>query len=160
MSRSFGVRSLTTRPPIVIVPSEISSRPATIRSAVVFPQPDGPASTRNSPSWISSVSSWTALKPLSYTFSTWSNTTSAMGHPPDVERRTISGKESIAPPKLRVDPVERVERGEGDAEGLVRRAAREAEQALLRRLAQVRDRVVVDVHVAKAAARERRVGAP
>ncbi len=42
MSRSFGVRSLTTRPPIEIVPSEISSSPATMRSAVVFPQPDGP----------------------------------------------------------------------------------------------------------------------
>ena len=42
MSRSFGVRSLTTRPPIEIVPSEISSSPATMRSAVVLPQPDGP----------------------------------------------------------------------------------------------------------------------
>ncbi len=42
MSRSFGVRWFTTRPPIEIVPSVIVSRPATMRSAVVFPHPDGP----------------------------------------------------------------------------------------------------------------------
>jgi hypothetical protein len=65
MSRSFGVSSFTTVPPIRISPSEISSRPATIRSAVVLPQPDGPTSTRNSPSWTSNERSVTAWKPLS-----------------------------------------------------------------------------------------------
>ena len=43
-----------------IVPSVISSSPATMRSAVVLPQPDGPTSTRNSPSPTSSERSWTA----------------------------------------------------------------------------------------------------
>ena len=35
---------------MLTVPFEISSSPATMRSAVVFPQPDGPTSTTNSPS--------------------------------------------------------------------------------------------------------------
>src|SRR5438067_2887328 len=78
MSRSFGETSFTTRPPIERVPSEMSSRPATMRSAVVLPQPDGPTSTRNSPSWMSSVRSKMAWTPLSYTLSTSLNATSAM----------------------------------------------------------------------------------
>src|SRR4029450_3135891 len=50
MARSRAGRSLTTRSPIRTVPSEISSRPATIRRAVVFPHPDGPTRPMNSPS--------------------------------------------------------------------------------------------------------------
>src|SRR5215475_5150516 len=50
MSRSLGGRSLTTAPPIRIVPALTSSSPAIIRSKVDFPQPDGPTSTMNSPS--------------------------------------------------------------------------------------------------------------
>ena len=60
MSRSFGVTSLTGLPPIRSVPEEMSSSPATIRSAVVFPQPDGPTSTMNSPSRTSRSRSFTA----------------------------------------------------------------------------------------------------
>ncbi len=45
MSRSFGATSLTTRSAIRIVPDEASSSPATIRSAVDLPDPDGPTST-------------------------------------------------------------------------------------------------------------------
>ena len=70
MSRSFGGRSFTTRSPIVTVPREISSRPATIRSAVVLPHPDGPTKTMNSPSPISRSSSDTASVPSAYTFET------------------------------------------------------------------------------------------
>ena len=44
---------LTTRSPMRRTPSVISSSPATIRSAVVLPHPDGPTSTMNSPSPIS-----------------------------------------------------------------------------------------------------------
>ena len=65
MSRSLGVSLLTTFPPMVRVPLVMSSRPATIRSAVVLPQPDGPTSTMNSPSLTSSVRSLTAWKPFS-----------------------------------------------------------------------------------------------
>src|SRR6266511_686144 len=48
MSRSFGGRSLTIRSPIVISPAVISSSPATIRSVVDLPHPEGPTSTTNS----------------------------------------------------------------------------------------------------------------
>src|SRR5215204_3132196 len=77
MSRSRGAISFTTRSPIRISPSEISSRPATIRSAVVFPQPDGPTRTMNSPSCASSVSSVTARVPSGKTFATSEKVTSA-----------------------------------------------------------------------------------
>src|SRR5436190_11461670 len=60
MSRSLGSTSLTTRCPIWIVPSEGSSRPATIRSKVLFPHPEGPSNTRNSWSWISRLTLSTA----------------------------------------------------------------------------------------------------
>src|ERR1043166_1360628 len=50
MPRSRGVRSLTTRPPMRMSPEVGSSRPAIIRSRVVFPEPEGPRRTRNSPS--------------------------------------------------------------------------------------------------------------
>ena len=46
-----------------IAPSLISSSPATIRSAVVLPQPDGPTKTMNSPSPIASSSESTARVP-------------------------------------------------------------------------------------------------
>ena len=60
MSRSRGDSVFTTRSPIFITPVLMSSSPATIRSAVVLPQPDGPTSTRNSPSAISRSRSRTA----------------------------------------------------------------------------------------------------
>ncbi len=60
MSRSFGCMSVTTVSPIMTSPSVSSSRPATIRSSVDFPQPEGPTSTMNSPSAISIETSLTA----------------------------------------------------------------------------------------------------
>src|SRR3954465_1160825 len=42
MSRFCGATSLTTVSSITSSPSEISSSPASMRSAVVLPQPDGP----------------------------------------------------------------------------------------------------------------------
>src|SRR3954447_8069877 len=62
MSRSRGATRLITRSPMRISPSVIDSSPASIRSAVVLPEPDGPTSTRNSPSAPSSVSSRTAWR--------------------------------------------------------------------------------------------------
>src|SRR3954470_2202838 len=49
MSRSLGGISLTTRPPISIVPPVGLSSPATMLSSVDLPQPEGPTSTVNSP---------------------------------------------------------------------------------------------------------------
>src|ERR1044072_7953348 len=46
-----------------ISPEETFSRPASIRNVVVFPQPDGPSSTTNSPSRISSDRSSTTRVP-------------------------------------------------------------------------------------------------
>jgi hypothetical protein len=66
MLRSIGGRSFTTSSPMRISPEVISSRPATMRSVVVLPQPEGPTSTRNSLSRISRSTSFTAWKPLSY----------------------------------------------------------------------------------------------
>ena len=60
MSRFFGGTLVTSRPPIRIRPSLMSSRPASMRSAVDLPEPDGPTSTRNSPSVICRFSLSTA----------------------------------------------------------------------------------------------------
>ena len=57
MSRSLGGTSLTTRSPMRISPSEISSRPASMRRQVDLPQPEGPTKTTNSLSEISMLRS-------------------------------------------------------------------------------------------------------
>src|SRR5713226_9202445 len=61
MSRSFGGTSFTRRSPIKMSPSLASSSPAINRRAVVFPHPEGPTSTVNCLSGISSVMSFTAV---------------------------------------------------------------------------------------------------
>src|SRR3954453_18169592 len=73
MSRCLGARSVTSRPPISIAPSETSSRPAIMRSSVDFPHPDGPTRTTNSPSSISSETSSTATTSAANRFVTWTN---------------------------------------------------------------------------------------
>src|SRR3990172_7178144 len=47
-----GGRSFTTSPAISTSPEDGFSRPAIIRSKVVFPHPEGPSRTRNSPSLV------------------------------------------------------------------------------------------------------------
>ena len=56
----------------------MSSRPAIIRSAVDFPQPDGPTRIMNSPSPIRRFMSFTASKPSGYRFQIPSNVISAI----------------------------------------------------------------------------------
>src|SRR5579859_6093021 len=63
MSRSRGSVSFTCSPSMRIVPPVTSSRPATMRSAVVLPQPDGPTSTISSPSAMDRSSPLTAVVP-------------------------------------------------------------------------------------------------
>src|SRR6266516_4212749 len=53
MSRCLGGTRFTTLPPIALSPSVISSSPAIMRKRVDLPQPDGPTSTQNSPSAMS-----------------------------------------------------------------------------------------------------------
>ena len=75
----------------------MSSSPATIRSAVVLPQPDGPTRTMNSPSAISRSSRSTARVPSLKTFETRSKTTLAIRHsftPPPTRPRTSARCES------------------------------------------------------------------
>src|SRR4026207_2456910 len=77
MSRSLGGRSLTTCPSILTVPEVIVSRPATIRRAVVLPQPEGPTKTTNSPLPTSRSRPLTASVPSGYTFVRFSMVISA-----------------------------------------------------------------------------------
>ena len=56
--RSAGSMLVTSRSPIWILPSVVSSSPATMRSSVDLPQPDGPTKTQNSPSSISRSTPW------------------------------------------------------------------------------------------------------
>src|SRR3954463_8314118 len=111
MSRSLGATSLTTRSPIRSSPEDASSRPATMRSAVDLPLPDGPTRIVNSPSSIDRSSPSTAFVPSSKTFETSSNAIDATAHLPDVipipERGPLQG------------PLLRVEVHAHDAEALV-----------------------------------------
>src|SRR6476659_2042329 len=50
-----------SRPPSVMVPDVGVSRPATMRSVVVLPQPDGPRSAKNDPVGTSRSSDFTAV---------------------------------------------------------------------------------------------------
>src|SRR3954454_12616749 len=79
MSRSLGAMSLTTRSAIRISPDDASSSPATIRSAVDLPEPDGPTSTVKPPSATSRSSPSTAFVPSGNTFETPSNAMLATG---------------------------------------------------------------------------------
>ncbi len=67
MPRFDGVRSFTRWPSNIMSPEVMSSRPATSRSSVDLPQPDGPTNTMNSPSSMSRstpLMTWTAPKDL------------------------------------------------------------------------------------------------
>src|ERR1019366_5809453 len=77
MSRSLGGTSFTRTSPIMMSPDVASSRPATIRSAVVFPHPEGPTRTMNSLSLMSRLRLSTALTSLPKIFSIDLNATRA-----------------------------------------------------------------------------------
>src|SRR2546423_15227039 len=83
MSRAAGDTEVTSRSPIAIVPAVGCSSPATIRSAVDLPQPDGPTSTISSPSATSSERSSTATVPPSNRLVTELNVTPALALAPD-----------------------------------------------------------------------------
>ena len=58
MPRSAGGSSFIRSPSIATSPALISSSPATMRSNVDLPQPDGPTKTTNSPSSIARSTPW------------------------------------------------------------------------------------------------------
>src|SRR5438477_8456649 len=102
ISRSRGARPVTSRPPMRISPAVASSRPPTIRSTVVFPDPDGPTSTRNSPSATSRSSDETATAPPGNALVTPERTI------PDIRCSVTTGYPSAADaaeaPPLSADP--------------------------------------------------------
>src|SRR5215475_10857235 len=110
MSRSLGGRSLTSRSPMRSSPDEMVSRPATMRRAVDLPHPDGPTSTRNSPSSMLRSMSITAATPLGYTLVTFSivtaatATSSSIGAPSALHRAGQQAPDEVA--------LEREEHGE------------------------------------------------
>ena len=67
MSRIRGGRCVTTRPSMTISPSVGSSIPAIIRRRVVFPHPEGPRRTRNSPSFVAR-STWSTARTFPNSF--------------------------------------------------------------------------------------------
>src|SRR4051812_27154919 len=72
----------TTRPAMLIAPSVGCSRPATQRSVVVLPQPEGPSSTTISPAATVKLTSSTAGRPVAKT----------------LRRRSIRSSADISPP--------------------------------------------------------------
>src|SRR3954469_20905815 len=90
MSRCRGGSPVTTRPLMRTWPPVTSSSPATMRSVVLLPQPDGPTRTTNSPGSTSRLTSRTATTPPGNSLRTSSRTIpfTASGrstqHPPDV----------------------------------------------------------------------------
>ena len=60
-SRSLAARSVTSLPPIRMRPLDTASSPATMRSVVVLPQPDGPSSVTSSPGATRNDTSSTAV---------------------------------------------------------------------------------------------------
>src|SRR5262245_5576425 len=96
MSRSRGDRSVTSSSPRTTRPLDTCSSPAIIRRSVVFPHPDGPTSTMNSPSAISRLTSSTAFTPPSKTLDTCSTLT-----PPSVNGHRSA--ERLCRPLLRRD---------------------------------------------------------
>src|SRR6266567_4824051 len=88
ISRSLGKRSLTIRPPMPISPSLTTSSPAIILSRVDLPQPEGPTSTTNSPSSMSTLTpciTWT----VPYLLMTLLTLTSANIGPPLLRHRNL-----------------------------------------------------------------------
>src|SRR5262245_23222265 len=98
-------------------PESTSSSPASMRSAVVLPEPEGPTRTMNSPSstWRSSASTAGVSVPA-YIFVAWMKRTSAIGRPfgleggdclvelaPDARLRFCTGSELVEPEESGAD---------------------------------------------------------
>src|SRR5882757_8074689 len=76
--RSTGGRFVTSLPSMRISPLETDSNPAIMRNSVLFPQPDGPTNTMNSPCPTDRSKDW-IIWTESKCFSTFCNTKVAMG---------------------------------------------------------------------------------
>src|SRR5271154_999474 len=90
MSRSLGCTLLTTRSPIEIVPEVMFSSPASIRSRVDLPQPEGPTSTTNAPSSIGTLTPCRTSNPPN-DFRTSRICTDAIHNLPNQKLRSVRG---------------------------------------------------------------------
>src|SRR6476620_10675037 len=97
MSRARGARCVTSRPPIEMVPADVSSSPAISRSSVDLPHPEGPTRTMNSPSCTASETSSIAWTPPANSLVTWSTTISAISCLPSSFHRAGGQPESDPP---------------------------------------------------------------
>src|SRR6266550_8911063 len=145
MCRSRGGRSETSRSPIRTVPPSIRSRPARHRSSVVFPQPDGPSRTMNSPSRTSRSTSLRAIV-FPKTLRTDSNATLDMfssptrspeieqvpAHEEDEEERRDDHEEAAREPEIERRDVERGQDLRGQR-GVAHREDRRGEDLVPRR---------------------------
>src|SRR3954447_13711601 len=95
MSRSRGGMALTFVSPIQMLPPVGFSSPATNRSAVVFPHPEGPTRIRNSPSPTSRERSSSATTSSENRFVTCSRTTSATALSLQARRRDAADEVAL-----------------------------------------------------------------
>ena len=77
--RLYGGSHVTSSPLSSISPEVGGSKPPIIRRVVVFPQPDGPSSVKNSPDW-TSRSMWSTTTFSPYFLTTSTSLTSTVGH--------------------------------------------------------------------------------
>src|SRR5438552_2181054 len=94
MSRCEARLKVTSSPSSMICPDDGSSSPAIMRKVVVLPQPDGPSSTKKSPSAMVKEDSRTAVKSPKR-FCRFSSRISAMALLPEMtgdEKRQRTGQ--------------------------------------------------------------------
>src|SRR6266496_1514619 len=102
--RALGGSPVTTRPPMSTSPAVGRSRPATVRSSVVLPQPDGPSSTRYSPSVVArSIPSRACTRPESKSLRRPRTSTTDMPPPP---RRVSARSVGVAAVELAAGPAD------------------------------------------------------
>src|SRR4029453_9147393 len=102
--RSPGVRLLTTRPPMLMVPPPSGSRPAINRRTVLLPQPLGPTITISSALRTCRVRWETAVEPSLKTRETSSSRTSAMPLQPSREPVPVYGSPPFTSRTPGMDP--------------------------------------------------------
>src|SRR3954447_25081887 len=107
MRRLPGGMSVTSRSPMRMRPASIRSSPARPRSSVVFPQPEGPSRTMNSPSATVRLTSFVAMT-LPNVLVTRSKRTPAIRPPSGVNLRhkgSLRGEASSGHPPPHVEEV-------------------------------------------------------
>ena len=101
--RRYGGTRATSAPSSRTAPPVGCSKPAMMRSVVVFPHPDGPSSEKNSPRPIRRVRSSTAVKPPKRLVTASSST----AHSPVPADEVRCGAHAVRPPVRTARPLSR-----------------------------------------------------